>query len=121
MVSFFVPGTPVPKQSFRYTQNGGGFTDGKVRAWETTVGWYAKDAMAGQAPLQGDVRVELTFQLPDRRRRDWDNLSKPVMDGMNKIVFQDDSQAVDVRVRKFYPGKTGLGVRVEVWQVTDER
>jgi Holliday junction resolvase RusA-like endonuclease len=121
MVSFFVPGQPVPKQSFQYTRNGGGFTDPRARAWETVVAWYAKDAMHGEQPLAGDLRVELVFLLPDRRRRDWDNLSKAVMDAMNKIVFRDDSQVTEVFVQKVYPGRQEThGVRVQAWRVGDK-
>ena len=49
----------------------------------------------------------LTFYLPDERTRDVDNLIKSVLDGMNKVVYDDDRQVMGVitvsRVDKHEP------------------
>lgn len=97
LVAFTVPGIPVPKQSFR-AANGHGYTPARVKAWQTAVGWGARIAMGDREMLTGDLVVTLRFVVPDRRRRDCENLSKPVLDGCNSIVFADDSQVCELHV-----------------------
>lgn len=104
MIVFFrVEGTPRPKQSFKATSKDGkvrGYTPAIVKAWQNDVGWAAKQAMMGRPPMGGPLEVEIEFHLPDRRRRDLDNLSKAVLDAMNKIVFGDDQQIVRLQLSK---------------------
>lgn len=95
-----IEGEPVPKQSFRYTKNGGGFTDPRMKRWQTLVGYKAKEAMQGREPLSGDASVRMIFTLSNRRRVDLDNLSKGTMDGLRGIVFGDDSQVVNLHIVK---------------------
>lgn len=42
--------------------------------------------------LIGPVEVRLRFHLPDRKRRDPDNLLKLIHDAMSGIVYHDDHQ-----------------------------
>ena len=117
VVAFSVEGTPRPKQSFKFKKGDGTyrpFTPKLVKAWQNEVAWAAKQEMIGEDPLLGELAVSMTFHLPDRRRRDLDNLSKGVLDAMNGIVFDDDQQVVDLhvykRLSKKYPG---VSVKVE--------
>ena len=115
--NFFVPGKPRAKQSFRVTnKNGrtGGFQPARLRSWQDSVGWEAKQA--GFKPdnlLTGEIGVSLTFYLPTLGKVDLDNLSKAVMDGMNGVVWEDDQQVIELRIRKFYrPALPGVSVRI---------
>lgn len=91
MLSIFVPGKPVPKQSFKY-RKGGGYTPARVKAWQDTVAYEVKRAW-WLGPLENpDLTVELVFCLPDNRKRDLDNLSKAILDALNGIVWVDDKQ-----------------------------
>jgi crossover junction endodeoxyribonuclease RusA len=109
---FWVSGTPVPKQSFHYTVNGGGFTDPKVKAWQQLVTLEASLYYHG-APLAGDVHVQLTFALPDRRRKDLDNLSKAVLDALNGIMWVDDTQVTKLTITKSVNAAApGVGIMV---------
>lgn len=115
-VTFSVPGQPVPKQSFRYTGangRGGGYTDPRVKAWQTLVSQHARLAMAGREPFTCPVSVTLTFFLPTRRRVDADNLSKAVLDSLNGIVFVDDNQVAKLTIYKLHATPPGVGVVVE--------
>ena len=112
MIKFAVSGTPRPKQSFRYTANGGGYTPHAVKEWQTEVSIMARGAMGGRQALTGDLLVAIDFYLPDRRRRDLDNLSKAVLDGMNRIVFEDDQQIVQLRLAKTISKEPGIVVSV---------
>ena len=45
--------------------------------------------------------------MPDKRRRDIDNLLKPILDALGQYgVYEDDSQIIDLRIRSI-EGKKG--------------
>lgn len=101
MIAFTVPGLPVPKQSFRLGKRGG-YTPQRIADWQNLVRGEAVCAMIGTEQLSGELSVSIDFYLPDRRRRDLDNLSKAVLDACNGIVWDDDQQIVVLRLSKSY-------------------
>lgn len=111
-VIFNAAGEPRPKQSFKYTANGGGYTPAHVKQWQDHVSWRAKEAMQGREPIKGPVSVQLIFCLGDRRRVDCDNLSKAVLDAMRKIVFVDDCQVVNLHLVKHVADTPGVLISV---------
>ena len=62
------------------------------------MGWEAKAQYKGK-PLVGDLRVHIDMYVPDRKRRDLDNI-KGVLDALTGILWEDDSQIVDCRTIK---------------------
>jgi crossover junction endodeoxyribonuclease RusA len=52
-----------------------------------------------QGRFTGFVRVSLECYPPDRRRRDIDNLLKVLLDSLNGIAWDDDSQVKELRVK----------------------
>lgn len=121
-IEFRAEGEPRPKQSFRVVRDGGkvrGFTDKKVKEWQESVAWSARSAMAGGEYLDGKVRVELLFELSNKRRVDCDNLSKAVLDSCNGVIWQDDSAVVDLHIRKIVSKTPGVTVVVE--QIEDKK
>lgn len=110
-ISFIVKGRPVPKQSYRAVK-GGGYTDPRVKNWQDQVGWAAREAMQGRAPMTGPVSMRVIFCLPNLRRVDLDNLNKGVSDAMNDIVFLDDTQVVNLHLVKKIESVPGILVQV---------
>lgn len=111
MIEFFVYGDPVPKQSFRYSSRGGGYTDPRVTAWQKQVGYIARQNIA--EPITGNVSLTLKFYLSDNRRVDADNLSKAVCDALNGIAYKDDKQIVDLRITKvIYRDNPGVWIEL---------
>ena len=112
MIRFFVSGDPVPKQSFRYSGHGGGYTDPRVTAWQHQVGYAARQNIA--EPIAGSVSLKLYFYLRDNRRVDADNLSKAVCDALQGIAYQDDKQVVDLHIKKIiYRNDPGVWVEID--------
>jgi Holliday junction resolvase RusA-like endonuclease len=71
--------------------------------------------------MRGPVRVRLEFYLKDRRPKDADNLSKGVLDGLNKIVFKDDNQVCELLIIKHLdPDNPGVGVSVQAVEQAQE-
>ncbi len=94
-ISFTIPGRPIP--AARMTRRGKWVKRQaqKYLAFKEQVGWEARKHFKG-APWQGQVGIELRFYLKvNRSRGDGDNLFKAILDGMNGIAFEDDSQVVE--------------------------
>lgn len=108
-MKFFVPGDAIPKQSFRYSRTGG-YTDPRVKSWQSIIGYYAE--LANVQPLSGNVKVMLVFLLKDRRRRDLDNLSKAVLDALNGIAYLDDKQVTDLHIVKSLSKEPGVVIEI---------
>ena len=67
-----------------------------------------------RASIAGPLEVRVNVFPPDRRRRDVDNICKAVFDALTHAgVWNDDSQIMDLHVRKFSPGAaSGVAVLV---------
>jgi Holliday junction resolvase RusA-like endonuclease len=133
-VSFRVPGKPVGKGRPRAAKRGKHitlYTPEATATYESTVALAASQAM-GQAPLiDGPVDVLMRIDLPvpsswsQRKQRDalagtiipntkpdMDNVIKAVFDAMNGVVWNDDTQVADLRVRRRYSATPGVSVLV---------
>lgn len=79
-------------------------------------------AMFGKQPMTGElsavVRVYRRFKPTARNFGDVDNFLKALFDGMNQIVFEDDSQICKCLVEKFKDAKRP---RVEIEIRSDEK
>jgi len=63
--------------------------------WEAKRQWQAK-------PLQGEIVLSVTFYFKTKRRRDLDNQNKILFDALSGIVYEDDSQIAELRLRREY-------------------
>jgi Holliday junction resolvase RusA-like endonuclease len=101
------------------------FTPAQTRSYEGHVRTQATIAVLGSkgdwTPNETrDVRVTLYVYWPDRRRRDLDNVTKAILDGMNKSgVYCDDRQVTEMHLFSAIDERTP---RVEVRvQLREER
>lgn len=124
-------GPPQGKGRPRFLRKSGtAYTPAKTRSYEESLGWAAREAMRGHAPFEDAVSVVIiaSCAIPksfSRSKRaaallgalrptvkpDADNLAK-CMDALNKIVWRDDAQAVEVRITKRYSDKPSLRFEV---------
>ena len=129
MVNFMVEGTPVPKGRPRFARRGkfvSTYSPKTTVDYETKVAEAAKEAMGSSEPLETPVGAYIYITLPipssyskkriqaclsgDERptkKSDIDNFCKAIFDGMNGIVFLDDSQVVSLHSTKVY-GTIGM-------------
>ena len=124
IISFFVPGRPKSTQTGSVvTVNGRSFPIRRGTAWSSLCGLVARQ-YAPQTPLSGPVRCALMFYMPmpKKLKRAWpttrpdaDNLLKGLLDSWNGILWDDDSQVVELVLRKVYAreGRPGVDVTVE--------
>lgn len=111
--SFFIPSFP-PSVNHCYTNRIIGrrvirFPTQKFKTFKSVC----RAAAINQKKLSGPVRLNLTYYTPDKRRRDLDNMLKATFDGLNDVLYLDDSQVVYVKATKEYC-KERPGVLVEV-------
>ena len=129
MVTFMVEGTPVPKGRPRFARRGkfvSTYSPKTTVDYETKVGEAAQVAMGSSEPLETPVGAYIYITLPipasyskkrtqaclsgeerPTKKSDIDNYCKAVFDGMNGIVFLDDSQIVSLHSTKVY-GTVGM-------------
>ena len=102
MIRLTIPGRPVPKGRPRLGMRGRRayiYTPERTREYEEAVGLCARAAVQGAA-LECPVAVAIDLYLHGKRRIDVDNCAKSILDGMNGVVYLDDNQVGDLRVRK---------------------
>jgi len=107
------------------------YTPAHVRKYQDALRYACGQAMAGGAPFEGAVRVAVLAVLPVPRsmsakrraeclrgerhpvkRPDLDGYLKVALDCANLIVFRDDSQVVDLDVRKVYGDRPRIEIDV---------
>jgi Holliday junction resolvase RusA-like endonuclease len=130
MIQFKVPGVPQGKGRARFG-NGRTYTPAKTVAYEGLIALAGQQAMEGRDLLDQPVQLTVTasFAVPkswNARRKaeaatgmmfhvskpDGDNILKAVGDGLNGIVWKDDSQIAMARIMKVYGEVPGLDVMV---------
>lgn len=129
MITFAIYGDPVAKGRPKFAKRGNhvmAYTPKKTHDYESEVALMAKAAMGSSEPIETPVAVyiHVTFAIPpsySKKRReaclngserhtkkpDLDNCVKAVTDGMNGIVYQDDSQITSLHATKVY-GTTAM-------------
>lgn len=74
--------------------------------------WEVKSQYKGEL-LTGDVKLEIKYYLGNKKKRDLDNLNKLVLDSMTGIVYEDDSQIVELHLYKKYDkGNPGIDIKI---------
>lgn len=108
-------------------------SDAKTVMYENLVSQIAHEAMSGRPPLEGPLMlgVEILLSIPQSwsnkkklaavngnvmptTKPDYSNVVKAIEDGMNAIVFRDDSQICEARISKRYAGIPRVEVSVSL-------
>ena len=122
-LQFVIPGPPIGKGRPRFSRQGGkprSYTPAVTRDYEALIAARAAEVMQGKAPLKTPLTVYIyaTMSIPlswSKAKRqaaldgdvypsrpDVDNIAKTVLDGMNKVVYEDDAQVTFLKVTKKY-------------------
>lgn len=90
----------------------------KYREWMELEARKIKNEI--QAPYAEPVYVYMEITFPDRRKRDLDNMAKPVCDVLKLAgIYEDDSLIEFLICRRLPPNKKLAGIRVGVWTVSE--
>ena len=135
MVTFKVDANPVGKQRARYARRGNyvqAYTPEKTRTYEALIKEASQVAMASSEPLETPITLYLYIRVPipksctkkrleainngsekPIKKPDASNILKSVEDGMNGVVYKDDSQIVNIHVTKVYSSQPGVDICVK--------
>ena len=133
-IVFDVPGDPKGKGRPRFARRGKFtkvYTDQKTLDYETVIKLCAQNAMGSAKPIEAPVGVYLYVRLPipqsySKKRKeaclngserpmkkpDIDNVAKAFLDAMNGTVYLDDTQVIEMHVKKLYSEVSGVDVMV---------
>jgi Holliday junction resolvase RusA-like endonuclease len=128
MVKIIVPGDPVAKGRPRVGK-WGTYTPTKTVNYETLV--KELFIISGQGKEDGELKALIDAYFPilkstskkntklmlegiirHTKKPDADNIGKICLDALNKLAFDDDSQIVDLRVRKFYSDNPRVEIEI---------
>lgn len=134
MITLTIPGEPVAKGRPRMMKSGIAFTPTKTRNYETLV--KELFIISKQERLEGELRATILayFQIPKSatkakrvrmesglirpiKRPDLDNIAKAVLDALNGLAYQDDSQIVSLAVEKYYADQPKVEISIREVQV----
>lgn len=134
VISFTIPGEPKGKGRPRLGRSGHAYTPHDTAAYENLVKLCFKERYPEHVPLEPGIEVTAEInayysipQSASKRKKsdmimefirptkkpDLDNIAKIVCDGLNQIVYHDDSQIVDLHVKKYYSNIPYTVVRME--------
>lgn len=114
-IKLFLSKLPVPKSN-RYIRRKGGkvFKPPRVVNWEARAIWELREQYNGE-PIDYEISVDIVLILPNRRKRDIDNMLKSLWDVMEKAgIIKNDNLIYEVRtVKKIEKGKEGVYIRIK--------
>ena len=132
MITLSIPGEPVAKGRPRVMKSGIAFTPKKTLNYETLIKELYIIENRKQPMLTGELkaRIDAFFTIPKAtpkktrlkmlnretrptKRPDLDNVAKAVLDALNGLAYQDDSQIVSLTINKFYSEVPGVEIFIE--------
>ena len=96
---------PKPKQRPRHNAEGDTYTPDATKTAEEEIALTTRTYMnaEGESTLQGDVWIDVDFDMKGYRRADLDNLVKLLLDGLQKGgAYTDDKQVTVIKARVRY-------------------
>ena len=110
-----LPYPPSMNEYWHHDRRGRVYIAQSGKTFRTTVGWVVKQARANER-YADRLSVSVQLWMPDKRRRDIDNVLKPLLDALEHAgVYEDDSQIDQLYVTRCgveKPGKCVVNVDV---------
>jgi Holliday junction resolvase RusA-like endonuclease len=116
VITFTVWGEPKSKQRPRVTQRGT-FTPKETIDAERRV--RDRWRLLTVPRFEFHLLVEIDFYNGNKRKRDLDNMAKLVLDALNKEAYEDDTQVVELNLRKFYTKKESARTVVTLREIIE--
>lgn len=131
MIEFTVYGEPVAKGRPRFTKRGIAYTPQKTSNYENLVKLsyleIPREKHLNGEQLQAEIiaffsipkskpkKLQLKMlsgEVRHTKRPDLDNIAKSVLDSLNGIAYNDDSQIVTLVVSKYYSSEPRTEIRI---------
>lgn len=119
MITFSIPGRPVPQERRIHIRGQWAFDPPKSRKAKEAVKFYAIAARAiGHVVSEKAFAIEMRFYGP-HWGADVDNLAKLVMDGLKGVFWKDDHQVTQMHASKFREVKGGERTVVTITEAVE--
>ena len=110
MIELNLPYPPTANHMWQRRRNGMRLSDAYQR-WLTSAGYIANAQRAGK--MTGRYKLSIQAVRPDRKRRDLDNIIKPISDLLVRLgTIEDDCNCEMINARWVTTGE-GVHVRIE--------
>ena len=119
MIHLIVDLKAVPKARPRFTRSGHVYTSQATKVFESHLRSIAAKSIAN--PLSGAVHVGVVFNIKKAKssklerptkRPDLDNLLKSVLDALNGVAYNDDSQILEIFTEKKFSENDSIEITV---------
>ena len=129
-IVFIIYAEPTAKGRPRFSR-GRTYTPRRTKKYEERVAEIARKEMGDKPPVKGAIKMTVSayFQVPSSwpnwkqqaaqtgllghtHRPDLDNLGKSISDALNGIVYEDDSQIVEMNIKKGYAYRNLIEVEI---------
>ena len=90
---------PIPVNQKYFVVRGKMLLSTKYRDTKEAMEWEVKSQWKGE-PLADAVTLNIMFYYGDSRKRDIDAYLKILLDSMSGIVYEDDSQIIEMHIFK---------------------
>ena len=134
ILNIVIPFAPVPKARARSVITKHNkirhYTPNKTKTFEHSISVFARQVI--KEPFICPIRLNCTFYIETPKswskkkrseamegrilptsRPDLDNYVKSVLDGLNEILYKDDSQVIEISARKKYNGHGSCSIKAE--------
>lgn len=132
-VKFTIPGEPKGKARPRVLKSGWTYTPQETEGYENLIKVFYRSE-CGQTFFEHKIPVNVMiiafYGIPESeskkkqqkmrsgeirpiKKPDADNLAKVVLDSLNKVAYHDDTQVVDLSVKRFYADNPRVVVIIE--------
>lgn len=90
----------------------GRYKSKKGKEFETLATYEIKKQYKGEIKTNA-LKVKIIITFKDKRRRDVDNYNKGILDAMTGLIYEDDSQIVELHTIKRQGNKEGVAIEIE--------
>lgn len=120
-IEFVIDGEPVGQSRPRMNRKGWLYKADKDKKYEQAVE-DAYNNVTDHYMFDGAVylRIDAYFKIPKKtklrlptKKPDIDNIAKIIMDGLNKVAWNDDTQVITLKVNKCWSNEPRVEVKIE--------
>lgn len=108
---------PAPRPKFKTSESGKKYTymPKEYQEFKKLIGYAARTVTGGvilTSPIKLDITFRKNLEVTNRKFGDIDNLAKSVLDGLNGVLFKDDSQVTGLSLHKMSSDKEGIDIYI---------
>lgn len=104
------------KKAFQDKYGGIDLIPGNIAVKVTIVAYFG----VPKSTSNNKAEQMLSYLIRPTKKPDIDNITKIVLDAMNKFVIYDDTQVVELEVKKYYSKSPKIYVKVEELNYVEE-